>query len=56
MKKAAILAYPSSEVECGVKRRAIHSPIAYKPELTRCTHEASEAVSRLGQGLCWHTR
>ena len=34
-------------MECVARRRrAIPPPIAYKPELARCTHEASEAVSR----------
>ena len=40
------LAYLSNYVECEGRRRAIPPPIAYNPELTRCTHEASEAVSR----------
>ena len=29
------------------KAKSIALPIEYKPELTRCTHEASEAVSRV---------
>ena len=33
-------------VECAGRRRDIPPPIAYMPELTRCTHEVSEAVSR----------
>ena len=40
------LAYQSSYVEYAGRRRAIPPPIAYMPKLTRCTHEASEAVSR----------
>ena len=44
------LAYPSSYVECAGRRRAIPPPIAYNPELARCTHEASGSVTGLVKG------